>query len=130
MYQIVGSPVVAESVRKDILTAVGVHLNMIEYIIEAEAIETRSKVAKVKNYFDASRMFVDSIAFRNWMGANEFVYAEQYREMLPKLMARLSAMKKIVTSSGKEATLGILEITSTDAYLVEKMATELSANSA
>jgi hypothetical protein len=124
MYQIVGSPVVAESVRKDILTAVGVHLNMIEYIIEAEAIETRSKVAKVKNYFDASRMFVDSIAFRNWMGTNESVYAEQYREMLPKLMARLSAMKKIVTTSGNEATLGIVEITSTDAYLVEKMATD------
>lgn len=124
MYQIVGSAVVAESVRKEILTVVGVHLNMIEYIIEAEAIETRSKVAKVKNYFDASRMFVDSIAFKKWMGANESVYAEQYREMLPKLMARLSATKNIVSSSGNEASLSVIEITSTDAFLVEKMATD------
>lgn len=124
MYQIVRTAVDAESIRKDILNIVGERLNMIEYIIEAEAIETRSKVAKVKNYFDASRMFVDSIAFRKWMGTNESVYAEQYREMLPKLMARLSALKNIVTPSGNEASIAFLEITSTDTYLVEKMATD------
>ena len=124
MYKIVDSPIAAETVRRDILNAVGERLNMIEYIIEAQGIETRSKVAKVKNYFDASRMYVDLIAFRKWMSANEFVYAEQYKEMLPKLLARLSATAKVVTASGDEASLGIYEITSTDAYLVEKMATD------
>jgi hypothetical protein len=121
MYQIIDSAVKAEDVRRDILTSVGVHLNKIEYIVEAEAIETRSKVAKLKNYFDASRMYVDSIAMRKWLSSNPSAYAEQYKEMLPKLTARLSG-KSIVSPSGNEATIGILEITSTDEYLVERMA--------
>ncbi len=124
MYQIITSPLAAENTRRDILTSVGVHLNKIEYIIEAEAIETRSKVAKLKNYFDASRMFVDSIAMKKWLSSNPSAFTEQYKEILPKLTARLSASKSIVSPSGNEAKIDILEITSTDVFLVEQMATE------
>lgn len=124
MYQIVGSTAEAESIRQEILTSVGVSLNKIEYIIEAEAIATRSKVSKLKSYFDASRMYVDSVAMKKWLSSNPSAYAEQYKELLPKLIARLSASKSIVSATGKEATLGILEITSTDIYLVERMATD------
>lgn len=123
MYQIIDSAVKAEDARRDILMSVGIHLNKIEYVVEAEAIETRSKVAKLKNYFDASRMYVDSIAMRKWLSSNPSAYAEQFREMLPKLTARLSG-KSVVSSSGNEATIGILNITSTDEYLVERMANE------
>lgn len=124
MYKIVDSPISAENARREILTTVGVHLNKIEYIIEAEAIETRSKVAKVKNYFDASRMFVDSVAMKKWLSSNPSAYTEQYKELLPKIVARLATSKSIVNSTGKESKIDILEITATDAYLVERMATE------
>lgn len=124
MYQIVDSPVSAENARRDILTSVGVHLNKIEYIIEAEAIETRSKVAKLRNYFDTSRMFVDSLAMKKWLGSNPSAYTEQYKELLPKLTARLAASKSVVSASGKEAKIDIVELTSTDDYLVERIAAD------
>lgn len=124
MYQIVSSPLEADNARRDILTSVGIHLNQIEYIIAAEAIETRSKVAKLRSYFDTSRMFVDSIAMKKWLGSNPSAYTEQYKEMLPKLTARLAASKSIVSSSGKEAKIDIVELTSTDDYLVERMAAD------
>lgn len=124
MYQIIDSPAAAEIARHDILTSVGIHLNRIEYIIEAEAIETRSKVAKLKNYFDASRMFVDSFAMKKWLSSNPSAFAEQYKEILPTLTARLAASKAVISSSGDEAQIDIFEITSTDVYLVEQMAKE------
>ncbi|WP_241721453.1 hypothetical protein, partial [Porphyrobacter sp. GA68] len=77
MYQLVKSPVEAENARRDILTSVGRHLNKIEYIVEAQAIETRAKVAKLKSYFDASRMFVDSIAMKKWLSSNPSAYTER-----------------------------------------------------
>jgi hypothetical protein len=124
MYQIIDSPLAAENARRDILTTVGIHLNQIEYIVEAEAIETRSKVAKLKSYFDASRMFVDSVAMRRWLSSNPSAFTEQYKEILPKMTARLTTSKSIVSPSGNEAKIEILEIQSTDEFLVEKMATE------
>lgn len=124
MYQIIDSPAAAENARREILTSVGVHLNKIEYIIEAEAIETRSKVAKLKNYFDASRMFVDSLAMKKWLGSNPSAFSQQYKEMLPKLVAHLSASKAIVSASGNKTKIDIFEVTSTDTYLVEQMAKE------
>lgn len=124
MYQIVTSSAQAEDVRREILTSVGVNLNKIEYIIEAEAIATRSKVSKLKSYFDASRMYVDSVAMKRWLSSNPSAYADQFKELLPKLVARVSGSKNIVSSSGNEATVGVLEITSTDIYLVERMATD------
>lgn len=116
MYSIISSPLAAENARREILTSVGVHLNKIEYIIEAEAIETRSKVAKLKDYFDASRMFVDSMAMIKWLSSNPSAYIEQYKELLPKITARFS------TSVIDETKIAVFEIMSTDRYIVEQMA--------
>lgn len=124
MYSIIGSLTAAEEARRDILTTVGIHLNKIEYIVEAEAIETRAKVAKLKQYFDTSRMFVDSIAMTNWLSTNPSAYTQQFKENLPKLAARYATSKKMVTSQGNEARLDFFQITSTDEYLVSEMAKE------
>ena len=124
MYQIINSPQAAENARRELLTSVGIRLNKIEYIVEAEAIETRSKVAKLKEYFDASRMFVDSVAMKKWLSSNPSAYTEQFKELLPKITARLAGSRNIVTASGRETTIGIVEIGSTDEYLVERIATE------
>lgn len=124
MYQIIKTPVEAENCRRDILTTVGRHLNKIEYIVEAQAIETRAKVAKLKSYFDASRMFVDSIAMKKWLSSTPSAYTEQYKRLLPALTARLAGTTNVVTSTGKQASIDIVEITATDAYLVQRMATE------
>lgn len=124
MYSIIGSLAAAEEARRDILTTVGIHLNTIEYIVEAEAIETRAKVAKIKDYFDTSRMFVDSIAMKKWLSSNPSAYTQQFKENLPKLAARYAASKNIVTSSGNETRLDFFQITTTDEYLVSEMAKE------
>lgn len=124
MYTIISSLEQAEAARRDILTTVGIHLNKIEYIVEAEAIETRAKVAKLKDYFDTSRMFVDSIAMKKWLSSNPSVYTQQFKENLPKLAARFAATKSILNSKGEEARLDIFSITTTDEYLVAEMARE------
>jgi len=123
MYSIITSPSDAENTRRDILTSIGVHLNRLEYIIEAEAIETRSKVSKLKHYFDASRMFVDSVVMKKWLSSNPSGYTEQYKELLPKVIDRLAA-SSFSKPDIQEAANQILEITAADGYLVEKIATE------
>lgn len=124
MYSIIGSLTAAEEARRDILTTVGIHLNKIEYIVEAEAIETRAKVAKLKDYFDTSRMFVDSIAMKNWLSTNPSAYTQQFKENLPKLAARYATSKNVVTSLGSETRLDFFQITSAEEYLVSEMAKE------
>ena len=94
MYSIINSPGAAENARREILTSVGIHLNKIEYIVEAEAIETRSKVSKLKQYFDASCMYVDLVAMKKWFSSNPSAYSEQYKELLPENYCPFSGVKK------------------------------------
>jgi len=124
MYSIIRSITEAEEARRDILKSVGIHLNNIEYIVEAEAIETRSKVAKIKEYFDTSRMFVDSIAMKKWLSSHPSAYTQQFKDNLPKLAAQYAATKNVVTSAGNEAIVTFFRITTTDEYLVAEMAKE------
>ncbi len=124
MYSIIGSLAGAEEARREILTTVGIHLNNIDYIVEAEAIETRAKVSKLKEYFDTSRMFVDSIAMKKWLSTNPSAYTQQFKEKLPELTARYSVSKNIVTSAGNEKRLDFFHITTTEEYLVSEMAKE------
>jgi hypothetical protein len=125
MYRLISSPKEASDARREILLAAGFAQNRIEYIIEAEAIETRGKVAKLRQYFDSSRMFVDSIALRDWLEANPSAYMQQYKEILPKLIARLTAVASIKDEeSGTSRKVPILTISSTMRELVEKIAVE------
>ena len=122
MYNIIDSPAKSDSVRRDILNSIGLRLNKIEYIIEAEAIETRAKVSKLKQYFDSSRMFVDSVAMRKWLIANPSAYTEQYKELLPKITARLASIGNLVTSTGEIAQIEVIELQLTDERLVAQIA--------
>lgn len=88
MYTLITNASQASEVRRDILMRVGKKLNRIEYIIEAEAIATRSAVSKLKQYFDSSRMYVDSIAMKKWLDSNPSVSTEQFRSQFPNIEAR------------------------------------------
>jgi hypothetical protein len=95
---------------------VGERLNRIEYIVEADAIRTRFKVSKLQQYFDNSRMYVDSIAMKKWLDSNPTVATEQYRAMYPRVHAEVSGVA--------DSNLLIISITHEDEYLVSKIAEE------
>lgn len=125
MYHLVKSPKEASFIRRDILLAIGFALNRIEYIVEAEAIETRSKVSKLKKYFDSSRMFVDSVAMTDWLRASPSAYTQEYKEILPKLTTRLSGLAKVPDhSTGTIKEIPVVKVTSTLDHLIEKIAFE------
>jgi len=122
MYCIVNSRAKAETVRRDILMTIGVHLNQIEYIIEAESIETRSKVAKLKEYFDGSRMFVDSMAMKKWLETNPSLDVEQFKELLPKIASRMARPVPANPSDGADAAKDLLGLSQTYDRLIERIA--------
>lgn len=88
MYTLVKNASQAAEIRCEILRTVGQKLNQIEYIIEADAITTRAKVSKLQQYFDSSRMYVDSVSMRKWLDSNPTVSTEQYRSLFPSIEAR------------------------------------------
>lgn len=125
MYQLVQSPQQASSIRKDILSSIGFSLNRIEYIIEAEAIETRGKVDSLRKYFDTSRMFVDSISMQNWLEANPSAYTQQYKELLPKLVTRLAAIASIRDDeTGETKSIPIVQVSTSVDHLVQQISKE------
>ena len=126
MYSLVNTARQSREIRRDILNIIGSALNRIEYIIEAEAIETRIKVSKLKQYFEASRMFVDSVVMREWLEANPSAYTQQCKELLPKLVARFTNSVANVTDSntGEIRKFPIVEISSTIDHLVQQIGKE------
>lgn len=88
MYTLVTNASQASAIRCEILKIVGQKLNRIEYIIEADAITTRSKVSKLQKYFDSSRMYVDSVSMKKWLDSNPTIPTEQYRSLFPSIEAR------------------------------------------
>ena len=84
MYGLISNATDASNVRRDIMRAVGHKLNRIEYFIEADAIDTRAKLSKLHQYFDSSRMYVDSVAMGKWLDANPSISTEQYRSLLSR----------------------------------------------
>lgn len=91
MYTLVANASQASTIRMEILRSVGQKLNSIDYIVEADAILTRSKVAKLQQYFDSSRMYVDSIAMQKWLDTNPTIAAEQYRAINRRNQTKLAA---------------------------------------
>lgn len=81
MYGLINNATDASNVRRDIMRAVGQKLNRIEYFIAADAIDTRGKLSKLQQYFDNSRMYVDSVAMGKWLDANPSISTEQYRAL-------------------------------------------------
>lgn len=112
MYTLVKTASEAAQIRGDILRAVGQKLNQIEYIIEADAIATRSKLLQLQNYFDSSRMYVDSVAMKRWLDSNPTVSTEQYRALYP-VTARII---------GKGSDLLLIRLHDQDEYLISQIA--------
>ena len=125
MYSLVTTAHEGSLIRRDILNVIGSALNEIEYIVEAEAIETRNKVAQLRKYFDSSRMFVDSVVMRDWLEANPSAYTQQYKELLPKLVARLTAIASVTdTKTGETKSIQVVQISSTVDQLVRQITEE------
>lgn len=110
MYTLVTNASQASAIRCDILRIVGQKLNRIEYIIEADAITTRSKVSKLQKYFDSSRMYVDSVSMKKWLDSNPTISTEQYRSLFPSIEAR------------NESGILIVQINNQSEYLITQIA--------
>lgn len=119
MYTLVGNASQASRIRCDILKAVGQRLNRIEYFIEADAITTRSKVSGLQQYFDSSRMYVDSVSMKKWLDSNPTMSTEQYRSLYPRIEAQISSVED---DSGTEKSLLIIHVNDQDEYLVSQIA--------
>ncbi|WP_236669246.1 hypothetical protein [Burkholderia gladioli] len=118
MYTLIGNASQAAQIRCDILRAVGEKLGLIEYIIEADAISTRSKLSKLQLYFDSSRMYVDSVAMRKWLDSNPTVATEQYRSLYPEWNARISALN----SEDTDRKILLIELFNEYEYLIDEIA--------
>lgn len=119
LYSLIKNVSQASSVRSDILRAVGHKLNRIEYFIEADSITTRTKVAKLQQYFDSSRMYVDSVAMKKWLDTNPTVSTEQYRSLYPQVEAEISSLGG---NNANDEGIVIIRLNSQNEYLVTQIA--------
>lgn len=119
LYTLVKNSSQAAKIRCEILRAVGQKLGRIEYFIEADAITTRSKVARLQKYFDSSRMYVDSVSMKKWLDSNPTMSTEQYRSLYPRIEAQISSIEN---DRGEEADILIIKVNDSDEYLVNEIA--------
>ena len=114
MYALVKNASQASQIRCDILQAVGQKLNRIEYFIEADAIITRPKVSKLQQYFDSSRMYVDSVAMKKWLDSNPTISTEQFRSLYSRIEARISSLEN-------KTNFLLSQVNDEDEYLVSQI---------
>lgn len=93
MYTLVKNVSEASQIRCEILRAVGQKLNRIDYIIEADAITTRIKVSALRQYFDSSRLYVDSVSMKKWLDNNPTISVEQFRSLYSRIEERISSLE-------------------------------------
>ncbi|MBB3261661.1 hypothetical protein F4827_006534 [Paraburkholderia bannensis] len=117
MYTLVANASQASEIRCEILRAIGQKLGKIEYIIESDAITTRSKLSKLQQYFDSSRMYVDSVAMKKWLDVNPSVATEQYRSLSSELRTSISTLGE--TSEG---TIYLIQLIDQNEYLISQIA--------
>ncbi|WP_312826148.1 hypothetical protein, partial [Escherichia coli] len=99
--------------------SVGKKLNRIEYIIEAESINTREKVSKLQKYFDSSRIYVDSVSMKNWLDSNPTMSTEQYRSLFNRSEAIIS---KAHLDEENEEDFLVLHLVNSGDYLIPQIA--------
>lgn len=113
MYTLVKNASEAAQIRCEILRAVGKKLNRIEYFIQADAISTRSKLSPLQQYFDSSRMYVDSVAMKKWLDSNPTISTEQYRSLYQRFEASASSVEDIELFS--------LQVQEQERYLISQI---------
>lgn len=92
MYTLVKNSSQVIEIRSKILKSAGNKLNRIEYLIEADQITTRTKLSTLQQYFDSSRMYVDSIAMKKWLDNNQTISTDQYRSLYASVEARILSL--------------------------------------
>ena len=123
MYGLINSSKEASLARKEILYAIGHATNRIEFIVEAEAIETRNKVANLTKYFDTSRMFVDSVAMKGWLDSNPSAYTQEYKELCPRMVETITSVPEVLDhSTGAVKQRTVITVSPTASHLVEQIA--------
>ena len=100
LYWIITSADEADLVRQGILRAVGKSRHSIEYFVEADSIEAKRQVSRLRQYFDDSRIFVDSIAMKNWLVENPNAYAQQYLRLVEHNAENVVARASSVENAG------------------------------
>lgn len=106
LYWIISTADEADLARQEILRAVGKVRNSIEYFVEADSIEAQRQVAKLRRYFDDSRIYVDGIAMKKWLVENPSSYGQQYMRMIETNVPTVSAKAKVL-ENGKSIERGI-----------------------
>ncbi|MDG0497064.1 hypothetical protein, partial [Klebsiella variicola] len=119
MYGLVSNASEASSIRREILMSVGKKLNQIEYIIEAESINTREKVSKLQKYFDSSRIYVDSVSMKNWLDSNPTMSTEQYRSLFNRSEAIISTAQ---SNNENESDILYIQLVNSGDYLIPQIA--------
>lgn len=119
MYGLVSNASEASSIRREILMSVGKKLNQIEYIIEAESINTREKVSKLQKYFDSSRIYVDSVSMKNWLDSNPTMSTEQYRSLFSRSEAIISTAQ---SDNKNESDILYIQLVNSGDYLIPQIA--------
>lgn len=119
MYGLVSNASEASSIRREILMSVGKKLNQIEYIIEAESINTREKVSKLQKYFDSSRIYVDSVSMKNWLDSNPTMSTEQYRSLFSRSEAIISTAQ---SDNENESDILYIQLVNSGDYLIPQIA--------
>ncbi|QQN65353.1 hypothetical protein JIR23_06105 [Bradyrhizobium diazoefficiens] len=114
LYWLVKSADEADTTRQALLRAVGKKRNSIAYFVEADAIEAQRQVAKLRKYFDDSRLYVDGIAMQEWLVANPSTYAQQYIKMIEHNLSVPARSAKI--EHGQLVTTGTINIPAAQAF--------------
>ncbi|MFJ5445115.1 hypothetical protein ACIKP9_02625 [Methylobacillus methanolivorans] len=114
MYNLIKNASEASKIRGDILRAVGKKLNRLEFIIQADAITTRSKLSKLQQYFDSSRMYVDSVSMKKWLDSNPTISTEQYRSLITNYKTEITAHK--------DKNIIIIQLNDQEEYLIAQIA--------
>jgi hypothetical protein len=119
MYEIIKNASHAAEIRRDILKLIGQKLNRIEYLIEADAIETRSKLATLQKYFDSSRMYVDSYTMKKWLDGNPSVSTEQFRTLYPSIKATI---RTIESEAGENKDIYFITLNTQSESIISQIA--------
>ncbi|UHS55503.1 hypothetical protein [Agrobacterium vaccinii] len=119
MYWLVTSPRQADQVRQDILRTVGKARGIIEYFVEADAIEAQRQVSKLQAYFDDSRMYVDGYAMKRWLLENPSSYTQQYIRLIEHTSEAAGGLKVNLVSSATGGPVDAGALSAFDYILVE-----------
>lgn len=113
LYWLINSTDEADRTRQALLRAVGKQRNEIAFFIEADSIEAQRQVAKLRKFFDDSRIYVDGIAMKEWLVANPSTYAQQYIKMIEhdisplKVVAASIEGGKVIFTEARESAAAL-----------------------